>query len=136
MDTAPATGTLRALVAEEVRALLARKRISATALAKLIGVSQTYVWRRLSGETAFDLDDLEKIAKVLECRVVDLLPRQPKGGGEVTARKRPMADRPTDNRPNGRGRSDEFRRPSTEVRRPQKVLSPLPGAAMTLVGGA
>lgn len=129
MDTAPETGTLRALVAEEVRALLARKRISATALAKSMGVSQTYVWRRLSGETAFDLDDLEKISKILECRVVDLLPRQPKGGGEVTARKPPVSVRPTDNRPNGRPGGPE-------VRRPQRVLSPLPAPAMVLVGGA
>lgn len=77
--------TLREQVAEEVRVLLARRRTSATALAKTLGVSQTYVWRRLTGETAFDLDDLERIANALGVTVLDLLPRSA-GERDVTQR--------------------------------------------------
>jgi transcriptional regulator with XRE-family HTH domain len=72
---------LRERVAEEVRVLLARRRISASKLARELGVSQTYVWRRLSGETAFDLDDLERISAVLSVSVSDLMP---KAGGQTT----------------------------------------------------
>lgn len=64
METAPPQ-TLREQVAEEVRALMARRRISGVQLAKRIGKSQTYVWRRLSGETPFDVDDLEALAGAL-----------------------------------------------------------------------
>jgi len=44
-------------------------------LAKRIDRSHTYMWRRLSGETAFDLDDLQKIAAVLGVSVSDLMPK-------------------------------------------------------------
>src|SRR5690348_6844413 len=67
---------LRAAVAEEVRALLARRRISSVKLAAQIGRSQAYVSRRLNGDVAFDLDDLENIARVLRVRVTDLVPER------------------------------------------------------------
>jgi len=89
----PAT-PLRAAVAEEVRALLGRRRMTAIELARRIGKSHTYVGRRLNGETAFDLDDLERIAVILSVSVTDLLPGR-------------APDRPTD--PDGYtdGRHDE-----------------------------
>lgn len=68
-------GTLTRHVAEEVRVLLARRRMSAAALARKLGVSQTYIWRRLEGQTAFDLTDLERIAEILDVEVTELLPR-------------------------------------------------------------
>lgn len=73
MSDAPAL-TLRERTAEEIRALLARRKMSATQLARHMGISQAYIWRRLSGETAFDLDDLEKIAVILDVEVTNLLP--------------------------------------------------------------
>jgi len=48
---------LKLTVAEEVRVLLARRRLSGVKLAELIGRSQVYVSRRLRGEVAFDVED-------------------------------------------------------------------------------
>lgn len=65
---------MRQQVAEEIRALLARRRISASELARRLGVNQPYISRRLTGETAADVDDLQRIADALGVAVADLLP--------------------------------------------------------------
>lgn len=65
--------TLKSGVAEELRALLGRRRMTSVALARAIGRSHTYVWRRLNAETAFDLDDIERIAATLGISPIDLL---------------------------------------------------------------
>jgi transcriptional regulator with XRE-family HTH domain len=122
--------TFREAVAEEVRAALARRRVSASALARKLGKSQTYVWRRLSGETAFDTDDLEAIAGILDVTVVDLLPPDARGGSRVTIRYRDMAERPAAEKPDVRPpardtspvRLDHNRRP----RRPGAPRPPMP----------
>lgn len=64
---------MRQRVAEEIRVLLARRRMSGSELARQIGASQPYVSRRLTGEIAFDVDDLEKIAAALDVQPSDLL---------------------------------------------------------------
>jgi transcriptional regulator with XRE-family HTH domain len=64
---------LREVVAEEVRALLGRKRMTGGALATAIGRSEMYVSRRLRGEIAFDMDDLSAIAEVLGVEPRDLM---------------------------------------------------------------
>jgi transcriptional regulator with XRE-family HTH domain len=69
---------LRESVSEEVRALLGRRNMSKLELARRIGKSHTYVWRRLSGEVAFDIDDLQRIAVVLGVSTFDLLPHEPR----------------------------------------------------------
>src|SRR6266516_3383849 len=106
---------LRVRVAEEVRVALARKRMSAAKLGRALGVSQTYVWRRLNGETAFDLDDLERIAAILGVEIASLLPSLASQiNGAPTVRYAqpidrppgPSSGRPTDNRPSGRPRVD------------------------------
>jgi len=61
-------------VAEEIRVLLVRRRRSASDLARQIGMTQPYLSRRLTGEVALDLDDLQRIAGALEVDVRDLLP--------------------------------------------------------------
>lgn len=66
---------IRERVAEELRVLLARRRMSATELARRTQITQPYLSRRMTGEIAFDLDDLEKIARALGVKVLDLLPR-------------------------------------------------------------
>lgn len=63
------SGGLRAQVAEEVRVLLARRRISGVQLARRLGMSQGYLSRRLNGVQPFDMDDLEKIANGLDVPV-------------------------------------------------------------------
>jgi transcriptional regulator with XRE-family HTH domain len=65
--------SLRESVAEEVRVLLARRRMTASALARQIDRSQSYMSRRLTGETAFDVDDLEAIAAVFGVTPVSLI---------------------------------------------------------------
>ena len=66
---------MRELVAEELRVLLARRRMSASELGRRIGVTQPYISRRLTGEIAFDLDDLQRIADAMEVTIADLLPK-------------------------------------------------------------
>lgn len=53
------------LVAAEVRAEVARQRISQTRLAEHLSISQAGISRRLSGDTPFDLNELTAVAKFL-----------------------------------------------------------------------
>src|SRR5262245_30870273 len=71
--TAPATTRLTDQVAEEIRALLGRRRLSASALAIRMGVTQRYISRRLTGEAPLDLNDIEMIARVLDVEPAKLL---------------------------------------------------------------
>lgn len=80
-ERTPTRGRLREHVAEEIRVLLARKRISASELARRTGIKQSTMSRRMTGETAFDMDDLEVIAAVLEVEVSELLPQGARTGG-------------------------------------------------------
>ena len=73
------------LVAEEIRVHLARRRMSASDLARLTGMTQRAISRRLTGEKVIDVDDLEKIAKVLNLEVAELLPRVNEGRTVVFA---------------------------------------------------
>jgi len=71
--------TQRVDVAAEVRAALARKRISQRQLANLLGLTQPVVWRRLRGDVAFSVDELQAVAEALEVPVSSLI------GGEQAA---------------------------------------------------
>lgn len=64
---------LRVQVAEEVRVAMARRRISGVALANRLGKAQPWISRRLRGDVAFDLDDLEAVASALDVPVETLL---------------------------------------------------------------
>lgn len=57
--------SLAEAVAGRVRAELAVLRISGAELARRMEVSQAYVWRRLNGETPFDVADLDRIAALI-----------------------------------------------------------------------
>lgn len=63
----------RAAVAAEVRAWMGRRRVTQTDLAVALGKSQPYVSRRLSGDVAFDTDDLFRLADLFEVEVTALL---------------------------------------------------------------
>lgn len=65
---------LREYVAEEIRSLLARRKMSAAELGRRAGIKQAYLSRRMTGEVAFNLDDLETIAAVLQVDPEGLLP--------------------------------------------------------------
>lgn len=62
-------------VAEEIRALMARRRMSGRELARRLDVSASWVSYRLTGSQPIDLNDLEQIARALDVKVIDLLPR-------------------------------------------------------------
>jgi transcriptional regulator with XRE-family HTH domain len=128
------TATLSAQVAEEIRALLARRRISGRQLANQLGVSPTWVSNRLTGAQTIDLNDLESMARILGVDVPDLLPRPVRSGGlnEISDPTRPDGrpaspeepKRHAASRPLGPSRRD-ITRPSSPVppsrRRPSPV---------------
>lgn len=66
-------GRLRERTAEEIRVILARRKKSAAELARSLSWKQPYLSRRMTGEIAFDLDDLEVIARELGVTVIELL---------------------------------------------------------------
>lgn len=108
------TATLSALVAEEIRALMARRRISGRQLATQLGVSPSWISYRLTGAQPFDVNDLHLIAVALGVGVHDLLPppeiaAKAAENREVIVSNPPRTERPTrpparprDNRPTGR----------------------------------
>lgn len=68
------SNTLADRVAAEVRAHLARRQLTGSALAATIGKSEMYVSRRLRGDVPFDLNDIEQAAQFLGVSVADLMP--------------------------------------------------------------
>jgi transcriptional regulator with XRE-family HTH domain len=65
---------LSVLIAAEIRKQLFLRDMTGTQLAEHAGMTQPYISRRLTGATAFDVDDLERIATALDVDVADLLP--------------------------------------------------------------
>jgi transcriptional regulator with XRE-family HTH domain len=125
-EATPPRGRLREHVAEEIRVLLARRKMSATQLAHITGIKQSSLSRRMTGETAFDMDDLERIADALGVAVTDLMPQRVSTGTEpnrvftpisrLQAPEPPAQPRRSPRRPSGRT--------SREDRRPRQVRSP------------
>lgn len=60
-------------LAGEMRAAMARHRISQATLADALSVSQAAVSRRLSGRVPFTVHDVEIFARVLQMPLSDLL---------------------------------------------------------------
>lgn len=61
-------------VASAVRAESARRRVSQGDIATALDLSRTSVNRRLSGEVAFDVEELGKVADLLDVPLAALLP--------------------------------------------------------------
>lgn len=61
-------------VADEVRAVIARRRLSQQAVAEAAGMTQSYLARRLVGVIPFDVTDLERLSRALDVPVASLLP--------------------------------------------------------------
>lgn len=57
---------LREVAAGNVRAEMARRRITQEMLAPILGISQPALSRRLRGQLPFDLDELEALARFLD----------------------------------------------------------------------
>lgn len=61
-------------VAAEVRGEMGRQRMTGTALATRMRVSQAVISRRLTGEVPFDIAELHEIAQILEVPITHLMP--------------------------------------------------------------
>ena len=61
-------------VSEEVRAMIARRRVSQKALAEEVGMTPMALSRRLSGAVSISAGELVRLADALGCRPADLLP--------------------------------------------------------------
>jgi transcriptional regulator with XRE-family HTH domain len=68
------TRTLGDYVAAQIRAEMGRQQISASALARILDVDDTWVGRRIRGKSAITIDDLEKFAKALDVPALSFMP--------------------------------------------------------------
>jgi hypothetical protein len=82
------TAEHRALVIEEVRSVMGRRRLNASELGRRTGRPQQYWSRRLTGLTALDVDDLATLSLILEVPMSTFVPSyqpptspHPAGGG-------------------------------------------------------
>lgn len=64
---------LSRLVAAKIARLLEERGMSGRALSRATGIPQKSLSRKLSGETAFDLDDLPPVAAALGVKIPELL---------------------------------------------------------------
>lgn len=85
MNTEPEPKFLEAtreIVAGEVRAELARRKLNSNNLPKLLGNSQSYWSRRLHAEQPFDIDDLARLSALLGVPMSHFVPHNsPDGDG-------------------------------------------------------
>jgi transcriptional regulator with XRE-family HTH domain len=103
--TAETATKLSERVAEEIRVAMTRRRISGRKLAQQLGVSQSWVSYRLTGQQPIDLNDLAAIAGALKVPIIDLIPEEDRS---AIAPYLSLAEQPTGNphhphgnRPNG-----------------------------------
>lgn len=62
-------GLIQEAVADEVRAELARQRLSGVRAARALGWTQNYIARRMIGAVAFDAADLVELSQLLDVPV-------------------------------------------------------------------
>lgn len=67
------TQTLSERVAATVRAESGRRRVSQMQIAEALGLSQAAISRRLSGDTSFELDELPRVAALLDVSITHLI---------------------------------------------------------------
>jgi len=69
------TEDISGTVGANVRAEMARRRITQDRVADLLGISQPQVSKRLNGDIAFDVVELDKLADLLGIPAATLLER-------------------------------------------------------------
>ena len=114
-------------VAEEIRVMLTRRRMSGRELARRLDVSPSWVNYRLTGAQAIDLNDLERISEALGVTVFDLIPRSA-GQSDATPRYDGSADSRLDQkRSDGRRPAGVSRPPNvpSSSRRPSFLRTPI-----------
>jgi hypothetical protein len=77
----------RQSVAGEVRAVMARKRISVSKAARALGVGQSWLHRRVVGDIPFDVGELYAVADLLETPVEQFFAATPSVSTEEGIRK-------------------------------------------------
>ena len=86
----PAPRSLGEVVSRAVRVLMAEHEVNQTALALVLGVTQTQVSARLRGKAHWSLDDLARLAAYFGVSVAELVGGSggfvPPGGGERARR--------------------------------------------------
>lgn len=63
----------REIFAENLRRFRLKKELSQEELADLAGLHRTYIGSVERGERNISIDNIERLAKALECQVIDLL---------------------------------------------------------------
>lgn len=63
-------------VVTRVKGRMAELGVSQVALSDRSGIARATLIRRLQGQSAFRIDELEAVAGVLDCSVTDLLPAE------------------------------------------------------------
>ena len=71
--------TLR--VAAEIRAQMGRLNVNRAEVARRLEVENSWVGKRLNGQTEISVTDLYRIAAALQVEVADLIPRDSRGAG-------------------------------------------------------
>lgn len=105
MTTTPLAppGSLTDRVAEEIRSVMGRRKVTGAQLAKLLGVSAAWVSYRVNGSVSPSMADLERIATALNVEVGDLLPSAVLRAGHSIGRYHPTGtSRPSGRRPASR----------------------------------
>jgi transcriptional regulator with XRE-family HTH domain len=74
----PQNSSLRRKFADNLRKVRLEKGLSQEALADLAGLHRTYIGSVERGERNISIDNIERLAEALGCRVTDLL-----NGGEI-----------------------------------------------------
>ena len=69
----PEPGAFAVAVSREVNLLLTERSTSGAQLAGMIGRSQSYMSKRLRGESSFTANDIETICRVLNMDLLELL---------------------------------------------------------------
>lgn len=73
VQTTPVADRLGESVNENIRVAMARRRVTAVALAGALGLSTQALYRRQSGAVAWNTAELDAVAAVLELDVFELL---------------------------------------------------------------
>lgn len=73
MDRSSPTG-LQDHISKEIRVLLIRRDMTAENLAEKLGWSPSQLSRKLTGQTEFNVGDLDKVARAFKISLIDLLP--------------------------------------------------------------
>lgn len=97
MDEAP--HPVNEHIAEEIRALMGRRRVSQKQLGEFLGYTQGTMSKRLNGSKSWTIDELDAIAGYFSVGLADLLPPLDREGpGEAGGQARNRWSSPADAR--------------------------------------